>query len=296
MSGRRIPTVEQFLAAPVEQVAEVAPATLIFAAGGTRRSAVLAGLSPQSDDYAYWSRDRMIACVELFFRLGVRHVFTTVIRPGQLAEVGRYRDRLLDWVVEGLSGPEVLADYARLGWQVRLMGGESIPELRAAAEQLCAATPERSTHTLWLYAVPEPGAPWQWLLAAAQRAQARTREEAIRALYGDDIPLATLYLGFGKLMLAPDIFPPLLAGEVQCYWPQRPGYSLDEPMLRRIFYDYAYSRPTWSADRGGRYDGLARQRAAWETDAVIGVGRRMGDFWYPAPFPDVASSIQEEQL
>src|SRR5690242_4037768 len=65
MSDRHIPTIEQFLAAPVEQVAEVAPATLIFAAGGTRRSAALSGLSPQSDDYAYWSRDRMIACVEL---------------------------------------------------------------------------------------------------------------------------------------------------------------------------------------------------------------------------------------
>ena len=52
-------------------------------------------------------------------------------------------------------------------------------------------------------------------------------------------------------------------------------------MLRRIFYDYAYLRSTWDANRSSRYDDLVQQRVAWETDIVIGLGRRMGGFWYP---------------
>ena len=69
----------------------------------------------------------MIACFELFFRFGVRHIFNTLIRPNQFAEVGRYRERLLDWLDWGVAGPEALADYARLGWRVRLLGTMSVP-------------------------------------------------------------------------------------------------------------------------------------------------------------------------
>ncbi|MFL5807703.1 MAG: hypothetical protein ACJ8CR_38990 [Roseiflexaceae bacterium] len=294
MSTTSIPSLEEFLALPAEQVVQVAPATVVFAVGGTRRSAALAGVAPHSDAYAHWLRVRMVTCIELFFRLGVRHLFTTAIRPGQVAEVGPYRERLMQWNDWGLAGPEALADYARLGWRVRLLGTESIPELRPAAERLLVSTPDLSPHTLWWYVVPDRDLPWRWILEAAQRTHARTREEAIRALYGEDIPLASLYLGFGKLMMAPDILPPLLADEIQCYWPQRPGYELDEQMLRRVFYDYAYLRSTWRANRGDRYEDLGWQRAAWRTDAVIGVGRRLGDFWYPAAFPEPPISSHGE--
>jgi hypothetical protein len=204
-----------------------------------------------------------------------------------LAEVGRYRERVIAWADWGLAGPEALADYARFGWRVRLLGVDDLPQMRPAAERLITQTPRDGQHTLWWSVVPDPGAPWRWLLAAAARANASTREAAIRALYGEDIPPGTLYLGFGKPMVAPDLVPPLLGSEMQCYWPQRPGYELDEEAVRRIFYDYAYLRRTWSANRGGRYDNLERQRAAWETRAVLGVGQRLGDFWYPTSFPDL---------
>ena len=40
MSDLKIPTLEEFLDAPLADVAKVAPATLIYGAGGTRRRAV----------------------------------------------------------------------------------------------------------------------------------------------------------------------------------------------------------------------------------------------------------------
>ena len=277
----RRPSLEQFLAAPPADVANVMPETIVYITGGTRRSAVLAGISSQSDEYARWTRERMISCFELLFRFGAQHIFTTMIRPGQFAEIGRYRDRLLDWLDWGLTGPEALADYARLGWRVRLVGAESMPELQPIAERLRTATPEQSTPTVWYHVIPEQGAPWQWLLKAAHRAQARTQAEAIRALYGEDIPLAKLYLGFGKPMFVADLLPPVIASEVQCYWTQRPGYLQDEQVLRRILYDYAYLRPTWRLDKSSRYDTLEANRSLWLQPLVLGYGKHVGAFWYP---------------
>src|SRR6476646_7516534 len=96
------PSIEEFIAAPAEQVASIAPTTMVLAPGGTRREGVLAGISLQSDEYTRWSRERMIKSVDLLFSLGVRNLFLTVLRPAQLAETGHYRERLIDWIDQGI--------------------------------------------------------------------------------------------------------------------------------------------------------------------------------------------------
>jgi hypothetical protein len=281
MSLDGVPALEAFLAAPAEQVAQVAPPTVIFAVGGTRRSAALAGIAPGSDEYAHLSRERMVSCLAQFYHLGVRHLFTSVLRPGQLAEVGRYRQRLLSWLDWGLAGPEALEDYRRLGWRVRLLGADSLPELLPTVERLAAATPAASERTLWLYVAPQRGALWAQMLAAAQATRAATQEALIEALFGEAVPQAGLYIGFGKPLITNDIVPLALCGETQCYWIQRPGYELDEPMIRRMLYDYVYLRPTWVQDKTERYAQAREQRALWESRAILGTGVRVGGFWYP---------------
>ncbi|MBK9711833.1 MAG: hypothetical protein IPO81_10980 [Kouleothrix sp.] len=275
------PSLEEFLAAPIEQVAPVAPATLIFAPGGTRRRAMLAGIAPHSEEYARWSREQMIACSALWFQHGVRHLFMNVLRPSQLEEVGYYRRRVLSWLEHGLAGPGPLEDYRRRDWRVRLIGAETLPELHDAAARLREATAQAAGPTLWFLVAPTPDAPWQLLQAALRQAAAPTMAEAIRALYGEPVPPATMFVGFGKPLLAPELLPPLLAGDLQCYWTQRPGYDLDANNLRRILYDYAYVRSTWTADKSSRYDAVPEQRSLWERPLVLGLGRREGAFWYP---------------
>ncbi len=276
------PSIEEFLRLPIEQVAAVAPTTMFLAPGGTRREAVLAGLSPQSEAYPTWSRDRMFECIELLFRHGVRHLFVTALRSAPLAEVGRFRDRLLDWTADGMAGEEALALYAQRGWRVRVVGIENVPELHAAAERLEAATPEHWEHTLWMYVSSAPDAHWDSILLAARQCQAQTRGELIRALYGEDVPLATLCLSWGKPMIGSDLMPLLVADEVQCYWTQRPGFAQGEQTIRQIFYDYAYTRRTWRQDKSTRYADVLAQRELWERPVVLGVGQRIGAFWYPA--------------
>jgi len=224
----------------------------------------------------------MVENVDLLFRLGVRHLFLTALRFPQLAEVGRYRDRLISWLDSGLASREALEDNARRGWRVRLVGAESVPELQATAERLCAATPAHWSHTLWIYVCGTPDAHWDSLLNAAYQVRARTRAELIRALYGEDIPLGTLCLSYGKPLIAADILPLVVADEVQCYWIQRPGFALNERLIRQLFYDYAYTRRTWQPDKSARYDDVLAHRALWEQPRVLGLGRRVSAFWYPA--------------
>jgi hypothetical protein len=174
-----------------------------------------------------------------------------------------------------------LADYARLGWRVRLLGTEGLGKLDAAAERLRQAMPGTDTPALWYYVVPEAESPWQWVRAALRKTEGNTTADVVRALYGEDVPLATLYLAFGKPMFVPDLLPPLLSGDVQCYWTQRPGYTLDDRSLRRIIYDYAYLRPTWTRNKSARYADVEAQRAIWEQAPTLGLGQRVGAFWYP---------------
>ena len=278
------PTLEEFLAAPVEQVRAVAPATLVWTVEGTRRSAALAGIDVRTEDYARWSIPRMNACVEMFFHHGVRNVITPFLTPSQFAEVTpRYRDRLFDWAGLVVSEPEFLAPYLKNGWRIRLLGAESLPELRPHAERAIAATP-RGEHTLWCSVVAEPGAPWNELLQAVARSGARTREEAIRALYGEDLPLATLMVAFGKPLVSPEQVPPLLMGKMDAYFTQRPGYRITEREFRTLLHDQVYLRRTWRADKTGRAEESVEFRRAWEEGPLLGLGQRLGPFWYPVPF------------
>jgi hypothetical protein len=109
----------------------------------------------------------------------------------------------------------------------------------------------------------------------------------VAAFYGEEIPPATLYLGAGKPQVEDSQIPLLLVGKLECYWRQHLGYDLDAEMLRTILYDYAYLRPTWQADKTGRAEQVTTYAQAWQEPPIVGMGTRLGPFWYPAPIPPV---------
>jgi hypothetical protein len=276
------PTLAEFLAAPIAQVAAVAPETIVYAQGGTRRAAALAGISTTDDAYARWSQDRMVESIALLFRYGVRNIFTIAAAPSQFAEVGPYRERLTTWIAHGLAGTAALERWRSLGWRVRLVGVEDVPELHAAAAALAAQPAPAAAPTVWWYISASEGAFWPRVLAAAREHAISTQAELITALYGEPIPPARLCLSFGKPLLAADVLPlPLFTATTHCYWLQRPGYSLDDSLVRRIWYDFKYLRATWRSDKTSRYTNIAEHAALWERGTVLGLGRRVGDFWYP---------------
>ena len=291
MTVETIPTLEEFLAAPVQEVAKVAPATMIYGVSGTRRQAALNGIEPWSDEYVRWSRASAMQGAELLFSHGVQHLLMIALVPSNLQEADPYRDQLIqraNWV---FAGDEALADYRRLGCRARLLGVENSAALRETAAYLCQATadPQRLRTFYWsmVFDVEDP---WRQVLAAVQRSQATTQAEAIRALYGEEIPPATLYLAFGKPLISLDVIPPLLMGKIQCYWSQQPGYTLTETKLRTILYDYAYLRSNWREEKTARAKEALAHRQAWEEGPIFGIGMRLGPFWYPAPMSSAAWS------
>ncbi|MCB0055371.1 MAG: hypothetical protein KDE24_38100, partial [Caldilinea sp.] len=257
---------DEFLEAAATDVAWAAPATMIYAAAGTRRAAALAGIAADSEAYASWSRGQMIAACRLIFAHGVQHLFTILAAPGQFREVGRHRERLLEWIDWGTAGPEALDDFRALGWRVRLIGVDTIDRLAHAAARLRALPAADGEPTLWLWVIPDEDAPWRWQCQALQE-PVPARSDAICALYGEPVPRASLFLGFGKPAVADYLLPPLLGETVHCYWTQRPGYSLTQDELRQILFDYACVRPTWRNDKSGRSEAALADRALWEREA-----------------------------
>jgi hypothetical protein len=284
----RIPTFKEFLATLPAKFAPLAPKTMIFAAGGTRRRAALAGIDPASDSYPQWSFYQMMACFDLFFQHGVRQIITHAIIPSQYSEVTKgYRDNLTRWVAWNLSNPEALAEFQRRGVRVRLLGAEDLPDLSSLAETLQNFEAPAGAPTIWFTVSPTESTPWRALFAAVHRSGAETQREAIQAQFGESIPPASLYIGSGKPGVFPAVVPPLLMGKMQCYWSQRPGFITDIETVKAILYDFAYTRKTWMKDKTGRAEKVLEEREIWEGAPILGLGVQLGPFWYPAPVPDI---------
>ncbi len=295
MSVDNPPSLEEFLAAPPETVARVAPATAVYAPGGTRRSATLAGVSLNDDHYIQRVRAQLIENIALFFRLGVQHLIVPSIGPRNFKESGVYGQRLVSWLADVVAGPAMMAVYKARSWQGRVLGAPKLPLLAEAAVRVQQETAGLGPCTVWWYLVADNDDPWREVLALARQSGAQTQAEAICALYGADIPPADLYVGFGKPVIGTTMVPPLLTGEsLHGYWTQRPGAQLTEQVLRAILYDYAYSRRTWEADHSARYAQAHKYAALWDTDNVLGIGSKRDGYWYPnaftiPPLPDDAA-------
>jgi hypothetical protein len=261
---------------------------MILGAGGTRRRAILSNLSTTSDEYARWMRNQMLACSALIFEHGVQHLVAPLLVSSHNDEVTPgYREKMVGWTKWGVSGDEALAIYARLGWRARLIGTESWPELALTAAKLVKATAENKGPTLWYSVASRPELTWKRLLEVAIKRGITDRAELITAFYGEEIPPASLYLGAGKPQVEGSQIPLLLVGKLECYWRQHLAYDLDAETLRAILYDYAYIRPTWQADKTGRAERVIEHARVWEKPPIIGMGQKVGPFWFPAPIAPV---------
>lgn len=277
-----IPNLTDFLISSIEEISTVAPKTLILAIGGTRRALALAG--EPLENLAVWTRPQMLNACSQLFRYGVENLIVPIARPQQFAEGGLYRERLIEWINWGIAGQEALEYYRSANWRVRLTVAGNVPDgLINTIPKVDAATHAATGPKVWFLVVPDYEEMWQWQIHPFV-VGAKTRKDAIAQLFGDDLPVADVLLSFGKSMISLDILPPILYDEIQCYWTQKPGYAISEEMLRKIIYDYAYTRATWRHDKTGRSDEAIAQRAIWEQDQTLGLGVSIGPFWYPSSF------------
>lgn len=277
----RYPTIDEFLAAPEEEVAAVAPVSMSYGAGGTRRAAVFAGIEPWSSEFMVWAHERMLDSQALIFRYGVQHLFSPLIVPNNLKEAHHQRDQLFRQIEPVLTRPAAVVRYQALGIRVRLLGGEQVPEVQQTAEKLDSLTAANGPQTLYWTVVLSQEELWRQLFAATNEHKIQSQAEAIRAIYGVEIPPITLYLNHGKPEFSFNTLPPLLVGQAQCYWNQKPGSMLDDKLFRTILYDYAYLRKTFRADKLARAEAALTNQQEWMAAPLLGLGMRMGPFWHP---------------
>lgn len=79
------------------------------------------------------------------------------------------------------------------------------------------------------------------------------------------------------------VCPPALGAfdGMHCYWLQKPGYVTSENSVLSILYDYAFTRKTWVRDKSNRTEEVLKYRTEMTKDHILGVGKRLGPFWYP---------------
>lgn len=282
MSNQRqpAPTLEEFLRAPAGEVAKVAPATVVLAAGGTRREAVLQNIGLR--DYFGWSMDRMLDVVERIAALGVRDLFVSILRSTQVAERGAYGQQLWDAVDRILGDPARIERIAQANLQVRTFGSDDFPEIGGLIDRVSAATQSSTGMRWWWMFSATPQAPWNTALRAIVAAGATTQKAAVQVVYGADVAPVGVYLGFGKPLISPELLPPLLEGDTTAVWYQQPGYlPITDTLLRQVFFEAAYVRQTWHVDKTQRYTAVPSHKDRWNQLPTLGLGRVIDTFWFP---------------
>ncbi len=274
----------EFCNLPSEEIAKQVPASMIFAAGGTRRAAALVGIRDQ-DEYVKWSAEQLLISFGLFAKYGVKHIITHSIVPTQWNETTPgYRDKLLGWVSEILTNESTLAAYRQRNWRETMLGSDAIPEFKAAAKTLKKAFPVKAEYKLTVHyaATPSYETPWREMTKALSK-KWKTQDDLILAQYGEAIPPIKLYIGYGKPVMSAAVCPPLLGAfdGMHAYWLQKPGFVTEEKSVLKILYDYAFTRRTWLQDKSGRTQKVLSFREVISRDNILGVGMRLGPFWYP---------------
>jgi hypothetical protein len=264
---------------------QFAPATVVWAAGGTRRHAALTGRAVD-EAYYEWAWQEQLRLAKLFFDLGVRVLFMPGLGPPQVREVGPYRERLVA-TIKRLGSQASLHAYHQMNVRVRFYGQQHMPELVSMCSEVEAATRDLGPQVLWWSFVVEHSEEALWdAMRAAIGARATSLQEARLAFYGEDVAPVDVFIGFGKLQ-AGYLMPPLLGEQADLYWTAFPSYMLTEQHLRTIFWDHRFARQTWTADKTERYEGIERTGLAkrYGESLVLGVGERVGSFWYPMLSP-----------
>lgn len=271
---------EHMIALSQEEFRPYAPKTVVWAPGGTRRHAALAGLSVDKS-YFDWARTLQYEKVKLFFDLGVQTFFSLVLGPPQIQEVGLYQKHVYDGLAQ-VYDAQSMEFYRRIGAQVRFYGQQHLPfntEKFAEVERLTAGNGPRVIW--WTMVIQRPEEALWDATQAAMAAGARTFEDAVRAYYGADVDPVDVFIGFGKPQLG-YLMPPLLGERASLYWTTFPSYQIEEEDLRTIFWDHRFGRTTWHSDKTNRYEGIGQSglRERYQRRGIIGVGERIGTFWH----------------
>ncbi len=277
-----IPDIETFLGWTNEQVAEVAPKTVVYAPAGTRRRALLDGV--QSADYSTWAIQELAESVKILFEHGVKHVIVPTLGPGQLEDPHKeYSSQIVDWIVRQATSETLQSIANKSHYRIRLIGPATRNNrlLCNAAIQLKNRHQDPNHPIMWMYVVQSYDDPWIEVIETISNYKVTNRAGLVRMLYDEDIPPVSLYIGFGRFAIHNRIIPLILFDDdIQCYWTTKAGFRISKTAIRKIIYDAVYSRSKENIEQD-RYDYVDFLRGDWNREIIMGLGSNIHGFWFP---------------
>lgn len=111
--------------------------------------------------------------------------------------------------------------------------------------------------------------------------KAPTRNELIEMYYGESIEKADIFIGFEKFNVFD--YPMLGWGEESLYFTVAPSLYMNEPLFRKIVFDYLFLRPVEEIDYPAMSDADIKYMHQYyhaNREEVFGTGRIKGGIWY----------------
>ena len=92
------PSLQEFLGQSHQEIAKIAPSTMLYYVSGSRREAALAGTESTGERYKLWASEGMLRCIDTIFQHGVKNLLMPMATPGLFLETTpKYRELLCSW-------------------------------------------------------------------------------------------------------------------------------------------------------------------------------------------------------
>ncbi len=296
-----MPTFEEFLHLPVEQLAALVKAdgekVCVFPVNGTRRWFMLEHADKVQGDFfsAYMdvSIQNHIELCTLLFDHGIETILSPVFGRELMRRGDEYTQRI---GIEGLKRTATDAKYReffeRYDVRVRFYGdyrdvltGTPHEHALRSMYEVVETTKSNTRHRLYfgVFAddVTETVARMSVEHYLAEGA-IPDKSTLIRKYYGEDLPPVNLFIGFDRFSVFD--MPLLSTGEEDLYFSRSPSPYMTPAQLRAILYDHLYTRRTPEPD----YTKLAPAELDWlrayyrqHKDSSLGVGTIRFNLWFP---------------
>jgi tuberculosinol/isotuberculosinol synthase len=274
------------------------PKVCVFPINGTRRWFMLEHVVPEGADWATVycdvSAERHIDLYRMFFDHGIDTLLTPIFGPDLLERGDEYARMAIEGLVLLATDPRFLAFYRDYDVHVRFYGDyrrffapTAYDYVSGIFDEATARTASHSRHRLFFGVCANDAAETVGELAVQYHSEhgcLPDKKKLVELYYGETVDSVSLFIGFDK----PCAFDmPLVAtGSEDLYFTVRPSPYLTSRQLRAILYDHLYSRRT------GEVDYASLEAEEWyamdqfyrtNVDHTLGVGTRVGQFWYPLP-------------
>ena len=307
-----IPTLEQFLRLPAEQVAELVrrdkSRVCVFPINGTRRWFVLEhpdqAAGGLTREYMHLAGQRHVELYALFFDHGIDTLLTPIFGPDLLDRGQEYRQMLETGLLWFATHPDFIEFYDAYDVRVHVYGdaarylrGTPFAHALEVYEELARRTASHRRHRLFFGVCAHD--PTETIADTAiqffqQHGRVPDRRHIVESYYGEYVEPVDLFIGFDR----PAAFDmPLVAtGNEDLYFTVNPSPYMNSHTLRLVLYDHLYARRVDDADYAFLSSGVWRTLAqfyALNRHSVLGLGRRHGSgaFWYPLPQVKLPESL-----